>query len=198
MQALGSETAGGADMLLSASADGSVAGWWAAVGGIGAAGAGRCSATCHPASQAMCGQWHSLLPCMRARVGLPAAKLAGAPQNSTFAPNMLPCPQSQACNTPRPACAACACVPAVWAPSHATFKGADREMSAKLVIKAHESAVLGMTLFSSYSEGSQGPSFKLATTGEGAGGAAWYWGDTARGNGGEGVFEVFYFRQGSG
>ena len=62
-------------------------------------------------------------------------------------------------------------MPAVWNPSYATFRGADREMAAKLVFKAHDSAVLGMTLFSSYGEGTQPPSLKLATTGEDMGSA---------------------------
>lgn len=53
----------------------------------------------------------------------------------------------------------------MWNPSHATFRGADREMNAKLVVKAHEASVLSMALFSSYSAPDQPPSLKLATTG---------------------------------
>lgn len=76
---------------------------------------------------------------------------------------------------PRPAALPTPSPAAVWSPSHATFRGADREMGAKLVFKAHEAAVLGMTLFSSYGEGGGPPSLKLATTGAAWPGRALWW-----------------------
>jgi hypothetical protein len=89
-------------------------------------------------------------------------------------------------------------VVAVWSPSHATFRGADREMGAKLVFKAHESGVLGMTLFSSYSDGTQPPFLKLASTGGchlggwgvGGGGGGGGASGGRRGGGGLGAWEV--------
>ena len=119
MLPLSSEAPGGPDMLLTASADGTIAGK-RLIAGQGRAGQGnmqcnrQCNRQCYDRDSACAAvlKWQALKPAL------------------------LLVMSTRACWSPRPPP-----MTAVWDPSRSAVRGADREMSAKHAFKAHDNGV---------------------------------------------------------